>query len=41
MRELFANKTRYPLQGALWRLELDQPNERFGQMRHAKVVDDT
>ncbi|CAE7348420.1 C8orf82, partial [Symbiodinium sp. CCMP2456] len=26
--------------GALWRLELDRPNERFGQMRHAKVVDD-
>ncbi|CAE7442613.1 unnamed protein product [Symbiodinium natans] len=26
--------------GALWRLEIDQPGQRFGQMRHAKVVDD-
>eukprot|EP00928_Gymnodinium_smaydae_P090120 TRINITY_DN73969_c0_g1_i1.p1 TRINITY_DN73969_c0_g1~~TRINITY_DN73969_c0_g1_i1.p1 ORF type:complete len:320 (-),score=62.99 TRINITY_DN73969_c0_g1_i1:39-998(-) len=25
--------------GALWRLELDRPGERFGQLRHAKAVD--
>ena len=40
MCELYVNKKRFPWQGALWRLELDQPNARFGQMRHAKVVDD-
>ncbi|CAE8681232.1 unnamed protein product, partial [Polarella glacialis] len=26
--------------GALWRLELDQPGKRFGQMRFPKVLDD-
>jgi len=26
--------------GALWRLELDQGSQRFGQMRHLRVVDD-